>query len=111
MNKTEILEKAQQHKDVVGEMEREKLGKGALISLLVAGAIAVAFTVVEGVFGHFTAIYAIATICFVWAGTFYTMQYFYAKRPWQVLIGATLEYLAAVFFIVRYILALTGIWW
>ncbi len=111
MNKTEILEKAQQHQNVVGEMEREKLGKGALISLLVAGAIAVAFTVVEGIFGHFTAIYAIATICFVWAGTFYTMQYFSAKYPWQVLIGMVLDYLAAIFFMVRYILALTGIWW
>ncbi len=111
MNKAEILQKAQNQKAVVGEMEKEKLGKGAIISLVVAAVVAIAFTIVEGVFGHFTAIYAIATICFVWAGTFYILQYFYAKRPWQVLIGSVLEYLAAIFFIVRYILALTGIWW
>lgn len=111
MNKQEILAKAQSKKDLVGEMEREKLGKGAFISLLVAGIVAVTFTIVEGIFGHFTAIYAIATICFAWAGTFYTLQFFYAKRPWQVLIGSVLEYLAAIFFTVRYILALTGIWW
>ncbi len=111
MNKQEILAKAQEHKTVVGEMERQKLSKSALISLLAAGVVAVAFIVVEGIFAHFTAIYAIATICFVWAGTFYTLQYFNAKYPWQVLIGSVLEYLAAVFFIVRYILALTGIWW
>lgn len=111
MNKQEILAKAQEHKTTIGEMEREKLGKGAIISLLTAAIVAVAFTVVEGIFGHFTAIYAIATICFIWAGTFYTLQYFYAKRPWQVLIGAVLEYMAAIFFLIRYILALTGIWW
>ena len=111
MEKQEILAKAQSKKAVVGEMEREKLGKGAIISLVVAGIVAVAFTIIEGIFGHFTAIYAIATICFTWAGTFYTLQYFYAKRPWQVLIGSVLEYAAAIFFIVRYVLALTGIWW
>ena len=110
MNKAEILQKAQNQKAVVGEMEKEKLSKGTFISLIVAAVVAIAFIIVEGVFGHFTAIYAIATICFVWAGTFYTLQYFYAKRPWQVLIGSVLEYMAAIFFIVRYILALTGIW-
>lgn len=111
MNKAEILEKAQSKKAVVGEMERGKLSKSALVALLATGIMAVAFIITEGIFGHFTAIYAIATICFVWAGTFYTMQYFSAKYPWQVLIGTVLDYLAAIFFMVRYILALTGIWW
>lgn len=111
MNKAEILQKAQSKKTVVGEMERGKLSKSALIALLTTGVVAVAFIIVEGIFAHFTAIYAIATICLVWAGTFYTLQYFCAKYPWQVLIGAVLEYLAAIYFTVRYILALTGIWW
>ena len=111
MNKEEILKKAQSEKEIVGEMERGKLSKSALISLLVTGIVAVTFIIVEGILGHFTAIYAIATICFVWAGTFYTLQYFCAKYPWQVLIGSVLEYLAAIFFVVRYVLALTGIWW
>ena len=111
MDKKEILEKAQDNKDLLGEMEREKMGKSSFVSLLVAGIIAVAFAIVEGIFGHFTAIYAIATICFVWAGVFYALQYFYAKRPWQVLIGAILDCMAAIFFLVRYILAVTGLWW
>ena len=59
MEKKEILEKAQNKKDLVGEMERTKTNKSCFISLLVAGIIAVAFMVVEGIFGHFTAIYAI----------------------------------------------------
>ena len=111
MDKKEILEKAQGSKDLVGEMEREKMSKSSFVSLLVAGIIAVAFCVVEGVFGHFTSIYAIATICFVWAGLFYALQFFMAKRPWQVLIGAVLDGMAAIFFLVRYILAVAGLWW
>ena len=111
MEKKEILEKAQNKKDLVGEMERTKTNMSCFISLLVAGIIAVAFMVVEGIFGHFTAIYAIATICFVWAGVFYTLQYFVAKMPWQVLIGSVLDVMAAIFFLVRYILAVSGLWW
>ena len=111
MDKKEILEKSQKDKDIVGEMERNKTNKCCWIALIVTGIIAVAFIIIEGALGHFSGIYAIASICFIWGAVFYALQFFLAKRPWQVLIGAVLEALAAIFFIVRYILAACGVWW
>ena len=110
MEKEEILEKAGNKKVLVGEMEREKLSKSALISLLVTGIAAVAFIIVEGALAHFAAVFAIASICFLWASVFYTLQFFLAKRPWPVLIGAALDGLAFAFFVVRYILYVCGVW-
>lgn len=110
MDKQEILEKASKKKAAVGEMEKEKIGKSTWISLLVVGIVAVGFIIVEGALGHFAAVYAIASLCFLWACLFYTLQFFLAKRPAGVLIGAVLEGLAFVFFLVRYILCVTGVW-
>ena len=110
MEKQEILEKAGKKKALVGEMEKQKMSKSTWISLLVVGIVAVAFIIVEGVLGHAAASYAIASLCFLWASLFYSLQYFLAKRPWQVLIGAVLEGLAFAFFLVRYILCVTGVW-
>ena len=105
MEKEKILEQTSKKKAIVGEMEKEKISKSALISLLVTGAAAVIFVIVEGVLGHFSGVYAIAAICFLWASVFYTLQYFLAKRPWQVLIGAVLNGTACIAMIVLYILA------
>lgn len=110
MEKEEILEKASKKKAQVGEMEKQKISKGALISLIVTGVAAVGFMIAEGALGHFTAVYAIASVCFLWASVFYTLQFFLAKRPWPVLIGAILDGLAFAFFFIRYILAVTGVW-
>lgn len=110
MEKEEILKKAGKKKAQVGEMEKEKISKSALISLLVVGTGAVGFMIAEGALGHFSALYAIASLCFLWAGVFYALQYFLAKRPWSVLIGAVLDGLAFAFFFVRYILCVTGVW-
>ncbi|MBQ8444181.1 MAG: hypothetical protein IJX25_02380 [Clostridia bacterium] len=109
MDKKEILEKAQSKKAVVGEMEKAKINKANWIALVATCVIAVAFMIIEGALGHFTAIYAIGAICFSWACIFYTCQYFMAKRPWQVLIGAVLEGLGAIAMIVVYILFNLGI--
>ena len=102
MKKEEVLEKASKKKAVVGEMEKEKMSKGNFIALLTAGIIAVAFMIVEGVFGHFSAIYALGAVCYTWASVFYFCQFFLAKRPWAVLIGAVLHGLAAITMIVLY---------
>lgn len=110
MDKNEILEKSQKSKDTVGEMERNKINKSSWVSLIVTAVVAIAFIITEGALGHFSAVYAIASICFVWAAVFYALQFFIAKRPWQVLIGAVLEALAGIFFIVRFILNVTGVW-
>lgn len=110
MEDKEILEKAGKKKALVGEMERQKSLRAMWISLLVVGIVAVAFIIVEGALKHFSAVYAIASVCFLWASLFYTLQYFLAKRPWQVLIGAVLEGLAFLFFFIRYILLVTGVW-
>ena len=103
MEKEEILKKAQK-KHPVGEMEKEKVNKGGWIALVVAGIIAVGFIITEGALGHFPAMYAIGAVCYGWASSFYLCQYFVAKRPWPVLIGAVLHGLAFVTMIVLYVL-------
>ena len=109
LEREEILEKATKKKVVVGEMEKAKINKSNWISLIVAGIFAVILMVVEGVLGHFTAIYALASVCFMWASVFYFCQYFIAKRPYGVLIGAILEGLGAIAMITLYILFNLGV--
>ena len=109
MKKEEILEKAQSKKDIVGEMERAKINKSNWIGNISACVVAVALMIIEGALGHFTSIYAIATVCFTWASVFYFCQYFIAKRPWQVLIGAILEALGAGIMITFFILFNVGV--
>ena len=66
--------------------------------------------IVEGIFGHYSSIYAIASICYIWASVLYTCQYFLAKRPWPVLFGSILHGLAGIAMIVLYILSLVNAW-
>ncbi|MBP3431975.1 MAG: hypothetical protein J6K39_03895 [Clostridia bacterium] len=109
MENKEILEKAQSKKAVVGEMEKEKINKSNWISVVCACVVAVAFMIIEGLFQHFTAIYAISAVCFIWASVFYFCQFFVAKRPWPVLIGAVLEAAGAATMITLYILTVVGV--
>lgn len=109
MEREEILEKASKKKAVVGEMEKSKINKSNWIAIIVAGIIAVVFMIIEGALGHFSAIYAIGAICFTWASVFYFCQYFIAKRPFGVLIGAILEGLGAVIMLTLYILFNVGV--
>ena len=106
MNKEEILKKSQKEKPaVVGEMEKTKINKGNWLAIIIAGVIAVTFMIVEGSLGHYTAIFAIAAACHAWASTLYFCQYFLAKRPWLVLIGAVLHALAFIAMITLYIIS------
>ena len=108
MDKDEILERAKK-KHPVGEMEANKINKSSWIALIVTIVVALALVITEGCLGHFSAIFAIAAICFTWASVFYFCQYFVAKRPWQVLVGAVLEGLGGITMIVLYILLNLGI--
>ena len=108
MKKEEILQKAS-NKHPVGEMEQSNINKSSWIALIAAGAVAVAMMIVEGLQQHITAIFAIAFACFTWAGVFYFCQYFVAKRPWQVLIGAVLHSLGAVAMLTLYVLFSIGV--
>ena len=109
MKREEILEKASKKKALVGEMEKVKINKSCWIANIVAVIIATAFMITLGALGVFTGLYAIASICFVWASVFYFCQYFIAKRPWQVLIGAILDSVGAVVMFVFFILFSVGI--
>jgi len=104
MEKEEILEKASSKKALVGEMEKAKINKSNWISVITVGIMAVCFMIIEGLLGHISAIYAIATICFSWASVFYFCQYFIAKRPVGVLIGGILEAIGAICMITLYII-------
>lgn len=109
MEKDEILKKAQGNKDKVGEMERKKVSKANWIAVISTGILAIVFMFTEGFKGNRTAVYAFAGLCFTWASVFYFCQYFVAKRPWQVLIGAVLEAIGAITMIVLYILFSVGV--
>lgn len=109
MEKDEILKKAQSKKVYVGEMEKVKINKSNWIALIVAQIIAVAFMIVEGCLRHFTAIYALASVCFTWASVFYFCQYFIAKRPKGVLIGAVLYLIGFAIMLTLYILFNVGV--
>ena len=108
MDKAEILEKAKKQHPV-GEMEAKGITKSAWLALSVTVVAAVSLLITEGCLGHIAAIFAIAAICFTWASVFYSCQYFVAKRPWQVLIGAVLEGLGGITLLVLYILVNLGI--
>lgn len=109
MKKEEILEKVQSKKAIVGEMEQNKINKSCWIGNICACVVAIVLIIIEGIFEHFTTIYAIASICFVWASVFYFCQYFIAKRPKGVLIGGILEGLGALIMITNYILLQIGV--
>lgn len=109
MEREEILKRASKKKVLVGEMEKSKINKSNWIALIVAGIVAVSLMIIEGALGHYTAIYAIAAVCFAWASVFYFCQYFIAKRPYGVLIGAILESLGAITMLILYILFNLGI--
>lgn len=109
MEKDEILKRAQSNKDVIGEMERKKTSKANWIAVICTGILAVIFMITEGIRGNRPPIYALAAVCFTWASVFYFCQYFVAKRPWQVLIGAVLEAIGAITMIVLYVLFSLGV--
>lgn len=109
MDKKEVLQKAQSKRAIVGEMEKVKINKSNWIGNIVACCVAVAFMIIEGVLGHYTSIYAIASICYIWASVFYFCQYFIAKRPWQVLIGAVLHSIGAIIMITNFVLDIVGV--
>ncbi len=97
--------KSEKKKDKgVKEKKNEKLmiSKACWIGNICAVIIAVMFMIFEGIQGHFSSVCAVASICFVWASAFYICQYFIAKRPWQVLIGAVLEGSVAILMIILY---------
>ena len=108
MEKEKILQKAQK-KYPIGEMEVQKINKSNWIAIIVAGIVATTFMIIEGALGHFTALYAIGFICMAWACVFYTCQYFIAKRPYGVLIGAVLDGLGAGIMLTLYILTNIGV--
>lgn len=110
MKKDEILQKAQKEKDIVGEMEKAKINKSCWIANIAAVIFAVALMILEGALGHFTSIYAISFICFVWASVFYFCQYFVAKRRYfGILLGAVLEALGAATMLTLFILTCVGV--
>lgn len=109
MNKQEILEKAQSKKVIIGEMEMAKLNKANWIAVVSAFILAVGFIIALCCLGQKASAFAIAAICFCWASIFYFCQYFIAKRPWQVLIGAILEAIGSLIMITNFILANIGV--
>lgn len=108
MEKAEILEKAKT-KHPVGEMEKQNISKCAWIGFIVAGVVAVALMIAEGAQGHYTSIFALAMVLYLWASVFYFCQFLIAKRRFVgIMIGAVLEAVAAVIMLVLYILFSIG---
>lgn len=111
MENEEIQTKSTKNKPaLVGEFEHQRINKGNWIAIITAGAIAVVLMIVEGLLGHFSSIYAISSICYAWASILYFCQFFLAKRPWQVLIGAILHGLAFCAMLTLFILSSLQVW-
>lgn len=108
MEKDKILEKAKK-KHPIGEMERQKVNTANWISLVISCVYALALIIVEGAKKHFDALYAIASICYLWATIFYICQRVVAKRNKGVLIGAVLHGIAFVVTFTFYILYSMGV--
>ena len=107
MEKEKILEKAKK-KHPIGEMEKQKINTANWISLSICSAFALALIIVEGIKHNFDALYAIASICYLWATIFYIGQRVVAKRSKGVLIGAILHGLAFIITFTFYILYSIG---
>ena len=90
-------------------MEKVKINKSCWIGNIVCCCVGVMLMIVEGILGHFTSIYSVTMVCYSWASVFYFCQYFIAKRPKGVLIGAVLYSLAFVLMLVVYILYTVGV--
>ena len=109
MDKQEVLEKVQSKKVFVGEMEKAKLDKSNWIAVISTFIISISFIITFCILGQKASAFAIAAICFTWASVFYFCQFFIAKRPWQVLIGAILECFGALIMILNFILVNVGV--
>ena len=109
MEKSEVLKKVKSKKVYVGEIEKTKINKSCWIANIVAVIVATALMITLGAMGVFTGLYAIASVCLVWASVFYFCQYFIAKRPWQVLIGAILDSIGAIIMFTFFVLFSVGV--
>lgn len=109
MNNKEVLEKIKGKKVYVGEMEHTKINKSCWIGNISACVLAVALMIIEGLKGHFTSIYALGAVCYTWASVFYFCQFFIAKRPKGVLIGAFLHGIGALIMLAFFVLYNLGV--
>lgn len=109
MEKEEILERVKNQKVVIGEMEKRKIDKSCWIANLVAVIIANVFAVILGIMKMFAGLYAVYLVCLIWASVFYFCQYFIAKRPWQILIGAVLYSIGAIIMVICFIIFAIGV--
>lgn len=109
MDRDQILSNVKTRKILVGEMEKANINKSCWISNIVFVILASALMITLGAIGNLAGLYAIAFSCLAWASVFYFCQYFVAKRPWQVLIGAVLSTIGAVIMFVFFILYGIGV--
>ena len=107
MEKEKILEKAK-NRHPIGEMEKQKVNTANWISLVISCVFALALIIVEGIKKQFDALYAIASICYLWATIFYICQRVVAKRSKGVLFGAVLHGIAFIITFTFYILYSVG---
>lgn len=109
MDKNEVLQKVAKKKALVGEMENAKINKCCWIGVIAAGVAALLLIVIEALQGHKAVCFGIGAVCFIWAAVFYYCQYFLAKRPVGILLGAIGETLGAAIMILNYVLATVGV--
>lgn len=109
MEKEEVLEKLKGKRALIGEMEKAKTDKSNWIAVTIAGIVACLFICIFVILGRKEVCFAIGAICYTWSSSFYFLQYFLAKRPWQVLMGAILSLLGALIMITNFILTICGV--
>ena len=110
MEREEVLKKVQSKKAIIGEMEYSKINKSNWIAVIVTCILAIVLMIIFGCLKNKMAIFAIATLCYTWATTFYFCQYFIAKRKhWGILLGAILELIGALSMFLCFIFSVVGV--
>ena len=91
-------------------MEHSKIHKSNWIAIIITGVLAIIFMEILVFLKNKAAIFAIATLCYTWATTFYFCQYFIAKRRhWGILNRSVLELIGALCMLICFILSVVGV--
>ncbi len=101
------MEKQDNKKSVKQEIDLPtRQRRSHLIGLLSAMGLAIVLVIVEGCLGHFSSIFALACVCFTWAGVYYILQFCLVKRDWQTLVVGIVDAIIALTLFVFFIMAL-----
>ena len=109
MEKQEVLVCMQNKNVVSGGEDNLKIDKSCLIATVVACSVAIILMIIEGIMGNYTSLYALGSVCLLWAGVYHFCRYFLRKKKTIFILSGVLLSLGAIAMILLYILFSAGI--